>query len=119
MAFVSGGCRVVTDLPPYMLAAGNDNPEVKTINLVGMRRAGVSASAIEVIKRAHRLIFREQHRSRQRGAKPAQRSCGQWRKLVRFLFRQLPRERFHPARVGPMRFFEDGCADAFGAEQPR
>ncbi|MCX7422160.1 MAG: acyl-ACP--UDP-N-acetylglucosamine O-acyltransferase [Planctomycetia bacterium] len=59
MAFVSGGCRVVTDLPPFMLAAGNDNPEVKTINLVGMRRAGVSESSINVIKRAHRLIFRE------------------------------------------------------------
>lgn len=59
MAFVSGGGRVVTDLPPFMLAAGNDDYEVKTINLIGMRRAGVSESSISVIKRAHRLIYRE------------------------------------------------------------
>ncbi len=59
MAFISGGGRVVMDLPPYMLAAGNDDYEVKTINLIGMRRAGVSESSIRVIKRAHRLIYRE------------------------------------------------------------
>ncbi len=59
MSFVSGGGKAVTDVPPYMLAAGNDDFEVKTINLVGMRRGGISASTIDVIKRAHRLIYRE------------------------------------------------------------
>lgn len=59
LAFVSGGCRVVRDLPPYMLAAGNDSPEVKTINIVGMRRAGIEESTIRLVKRAHRLLYRE------------------------------------------------------------
>jgi UDP-N-acetylglucosamine acyltransferase len=59
LAFISGGCRVPHDVPPYMLHAGSDNPEVKTINLVGMKRAGLSESAIDAIKRCHRLIFRE------------------------------------------------------------
>lgn len=59
LAFVSGGCRVPHDIPPFMLAAGSDNPEIKTINLVGMQRAGISRETIGVIKRAHRLFFRE------------------------------------------------------------
>ena len=59
LAFVSGGCRVPHDIPPFMLAAGSDNPTIKTINLVGMRRSGISEQAIDTIKRAYRLIFRE------------------------------------------------------------
>lgn len=59
MAFVSGASKVVTDVPPYMLAAGVDEFEVHTINLVGLRRGGVSESSIRVLKRAHRLIYRE------------------------------------------------------------
>lgn len=62
LAFVSGGCRVVRDLPPFMLAAGNDNPEVKTINIVGMRRAGIEETTIRLVKRAHRMLYRE-HRN--------------------------------------------------------
>ncbi|MFP6762651.1 MAG: acyl-ACP--UDP-N-acetylglucosamine O-acyltransferase [Planctomycetaceae bacterium] len=59
LGFVSGGCRVVRDLPPFMLAAGNENPQVKTINIVGMRRAGIDEATIRLIKRAHRLVYRE------------------------------------------------------------
>ena len=59
LAFVSGGCRVPHDIPPFMLAAGSDNPEIKTINIVGMQRSGISRETIGVIKRAHRLFFRE------------------------------------------------------------
>ncbi len=59
LSFVSGGCRVPHDIPPYMLAAGSDNPSVRTINVVGMKRSGISENTIKVIKRAHRLVFRE------------------------------------------------------------
>jgi UDP-N-acetylglucosamine acyltransferase len=59
LAFISGGCRVPHDVPPYMLAAGNDAPEVKTVNLIGLRRAGVTEDVIRCLKRAHRLMFRE------------------------------------------------------------
>lgn len=62
LSFVSGGCRVPQDIPPYMLAAGSDNPEIVTINVVGMQRRGFSAETISVIKQAHRLIYRE-HKS--------------------------------------------------------
>ena len=59
LAFVSGGSRVPHDIPPFMLASGSDDPCIKTINLVGMRRAGMTEKSIEVIKRAHRLLYRE------------------------------------------------------------
>lgn len=59
LAFIAGGCRAPHDVAPYMLAAGSDNPEIKTVNLVGLKRAGVSESSIEVIKKAFRLIYRD------------------------------------------------------------
>ncbi|MBX3441194.1 MAG: acyl-ACP--UDP-N-acetylglucosamine O-acyltransferase [Planctomyces sp.] len=59
LAFVSGGCRVPFDIPPYMLSAGSDNPEIKTVNLIGMRRAGIPARGIDVIKTAYRRVFRD------------------------------------------------------------
>lgn len=58
LSFISGGCRVPHDIPPFMLAAGSDNPTLKTINIVGMRRAGISSAAIEVVKEAFRLLYR-------------------------------------------------------------
>jgi UDP-N-acetylglucosamine acyltransferase len=59
LAFVSGGCRVPNDIPPYMLAAGSDNPRIVAVNIVGMQRRGISAEAIAVIRQAHRLLYRE------------------------------------------------------------
>ncbi len=58
LSFISGGCRVPHDIPPFMLAAGSDDPTLKTINTVGMRRAGISESTIQVIKEAFRLLYR-------------------------------------------------------------
>ncbi|MCP4782439.1 MAG: acyl-ACP--UDP-N-acetylglucosamine O-acyltransferase [Fuerstiella sp.] len=59
LSFVSGGCRVPHDIPPFMLAAGSDNPTLKTINIVGMRRAGISEHSIEVIRTAFRMLYRK------------------------------------------------------------
>lgn len=62
LAFVSGVGRVNKDVPPYMLAAGNEDPRVITINIVGMRRDGMSESTIGVIKQACRLLYRKKLR---------------------------------------------------------
>lgn len=59
LAFVSGGCRVPHDIPPYMLAAGSDNPTIKTVNKVGMHRAGISDQTIQVVFRAFKLLYRQ------------------------------------------------------------
>ncbi len=62
LGFLAGGCRCVTDIPPYMLMAGTDNPQVIMINAVGMKRQGISENSIQVVRRAFKLMFRE-HRS--------------------------------------------------------
>lgn len=62
LSFVSGGCRAPHDVPPFMLAAGNDNPSVKTVNVVGMKRAGISAEAISCVRDAFKMIFRKRKR---------------------------------------------------------
>ena len=61
-AFISGGCRVPTDIPPYMLAAGSDHPEIVTVNLVGLRRRGIPESTIQSLRQAFKLLFRD-HKS--------------------------------------------------------
>jgi len=58
-SFVGGMCRVVQDVPPYMLSASADNPEVVTINVVGMRRRGISENAIACVRKAFKLMYRE------------------------------------------------------------
>lgn len=62
LAFVSGGCRVPQDVPPFVLWAGSDDPGVRTLNIVGMKRAGISDETIAVIRRVVRLLYRE-HKS--------------------------------------------------------
>jgi len=59
LSFVSGGCRVPNDVPPYMLAVGSDDPRILTVNLVGMQRRGIPAETINRVRRVHRLVFRE------------------------------------------------------------
>lgn len=61
-AFISGGCRVPQDVPPFMLAAGSDNPEIVTVNLVGMRRRGIAEPTIQLIRQAYRQLYREHRR---------------------------------------------------------
>jgi UDP-N-acetylglucosamine acyltransferase len=59
IAFIGGGCRVPTDIPPYMLSSGSDNPTIATVNVVGMQRRGISPETIAVIRRAHKMIYRQ------------------------------------------------------------
>lgn len=62
LAFVSGGCRVPHDVPPYMMWAGSDDPGVRTINAIGLQRSGMSQEGIARVKAAYRLLYRE-HKS--------------------------------------------------------
>ncbi len=75
LSFVSGGCRVPHDVPPYMLSAGSDNPVVKTINIIGMRRRGIEESSIKLIKLAHRLLYRE-HKMLEETCTILEQKCG-------------------------------------------
>lgn len=58
LAMVSGLSAVNKDVPPYLLCGGRP-AVIQGLNAVGLRRAGISPSAREEIKRAYKLLYRE------------------------------------------------------------
>ena len=56
-SFIGGQSRIVHDVPRFMLVDGNPS-RVRCINIVGLKRNGISAAGIESLHEAHRLVFR-------------------------------------------------------------
>lgn len=56
-SFVGGQSRIYHDVPRYMLVDGNPS-KVRCINIVGLKRRGISAEGIDALHEAHRLIYR-------------------------------------------------------------
>jgi UDP-N-acetylglucosamine acyltransferase len=56
-SFVGGQSRIYHDVPRFMLVDGNPS-KVRCINVVGLKRNGVSDVGIEALHEAHRLIYR-------------------------------------------------------------
>jgi UDP-N-acetylglucosamine acyltransferase len=54
-AIVGGLSRITRDIPPFVMAAERD--EVAGLNLIGLRRRGVSREAIAELKEAFRLVY--------------------------------------------------------------
>lgn len=55
---IVGGCsKIVKDVPPFMTVDGNP-ARVRSVNTVGLRRAGIDENAIDALKKAFRLLFR-------------------------------------------------------------
>jgi UDP-N-acetylglucosamine acyltransferase len=63
MAMIQGGCRFGKDIPPYLIAAGVNS--VAGVNLVGLRRAGLSSEVRNEIRDAYRLLYRSGYNVRQ------------------------------------------------------
>ncbi len=57
LAMIAGNARVNLDTPPYFLYSGL-NVEPKGLNLVGLKRAGLDAARISLIKKAYQLLYR-------------------------------------------------------------
>ncbi len=57
LAMVGGNSRVNLDLPPFLLYSGFHARPVG-LNLVGLRRAGMPASDIQLLKKAYHLLYR-------------------------------------------------------------
>jgi UDP-N-acetylglucosamine acyltransferase len=53
---VGGGFKIVTDVPPYVLAAG-EPLRYSGLNLVGLRRRGFTSNDIEALKDAYKIIY--------------------------------------------------------------
>ena len=56
-SFVGGQSRIYHDVPRFMLVDGNPS-KVRCINIVGLKRNGVTAEGVDSLHEAHRLIYR-------------------------------------------------------------
>jgi len=55
-AFIGGGFRVVQDVPPFILAAG-EPLTYKGLNIVGLRRRNFSQETIAALRKCYRFIY--------------------------------------------------------------
>ena len=60
LAMVGGMSRIDRDVPPYMLVEGNPS-RVRSLNLIGLKRAGITADEIGQLKKAFRTLYRSGH----------------------------------------------------------
>lgn len=59
LAMVGGMSRIDRDVPPYMLVEGSPS-RVRSLNLVGLRRAGIIDEEMAYLKKAFRLLYRSE-----------------------------------------------------------
>ncbi|WP_342747345.1 acyl-ACP--UDP-N-acetylglucosamine O-acyltransferase [Hydrococcus rivularis] len=57
LSMVGGMSRIERDVPPYTIVEGNP-ARVRSLNLVGLQRAGLSSEEIGHLKKAFRLLYR-------------------------------------------------------------
>ncbi len=55
-SMIGGGYRIVQDVPPFIMCAG-EPLRYGGINVIGLRRRGFSAQQIEALKNVYRLIY--------------------------------------------------------------
>src|SRR5262245_39796377 len=56
-AYIGGLAKVNADVPPYMLVEGSP-ANVRSVNVIGMRRGGIPANDRRAVQDAHRLLYR-------------------------------------------------------------
>jgi UDP-N-acetylglucosamine acyltransferase len=57
LAMVGGMSRIERDVPPYTMVEGNPS-RVRSLNLIGLQRSGLSSEEIAEIKKAFRIMYR-------------------------------------------------------------
>ena len=57
-AFIARSTYITKDVLPYVMIAGHDSA-VCGLNTVGLRRRGLSSEAIDILRRAYKVIFRK------------------------------------------------------------
>jgi len=57
LAMVGGMSRIERDVPPFTIVEGNPS-RVRSLNLIGLQRSGVSPSDLSELKKAFRLLYR-------------------------------------------------------------
>jgi UDP-N-acetylglucosamine acyltransferase len=57
LAMMQGGAAISKDLPPFTVARGYNN--LGGLNIIGLRRAGITAEERLELKKVYRMVFRE------------------------------------------------------------
>lgn len=84
MAMLSGGAMIPLDIPPYCIAQG-ERARLVGLNVVGMRRGGLTRESMTQIKRAYKLLFRSGKRLDDSIAElEAQNPCPEVRHMIDF-----------------------------------
>ena len=91
MAFIGGLSRLVQDVPPYMIAEGIPG-RVRGVNVVGLRRNGLSDEEIDALKEAYRLLWRY-HLNTTEALDLIQSRSGTVSEHVRYLFESVEQTR--------------------------
>lgn len=60
LAMVGGMSRIDRDVPPYMLVEGNP-ARVRSLNLVGLKRAGINGKSLADLKKAFQTLYRSDY----------------------------------------------------------
>ncbi|MDR2390757.1 MAG: acyl-ACP--UDP-N-acetylglucosamine O-acyltransferase [Planctomycetota bacterium] len=65
LSFVGPNSGVGFDVPPYVLAEGfRTDCRIRTLNIEGMHRWGVPAESVSALKKAFRILFRQEDKTR-------------------------------------------------------
>jgi len=56
-AYVGGLSRIARDVPPYMIVEGHPS-RVRGVNVIGLRRTGMSDETIGAVKSAYKMLFK-------------------------------------------------------------
>ncbi len=60
MAMIGGMARITKDIPPFMMAEGHP-ASIRGLNLVGLKRNGISKDEIRGLKEAYKILFLRKH----------------------------------------------------------
>ncbi len=59
LAMVGGMSRIERDVPPFTIVEGNPS-RVRALNLIGLKRSGMSTEDLKALKAAYRLVYRSE-----------------------------------------------------------
>ncbi len=88
-SYTGGMSRIYHDVPPFMIIDGNPS-KVRCLNVVGLRRNGLSTEAIAGLHEAHRLIYRNRMGATQAAEilEKGGHSCAEVKNLLAFIENQ-------------------------------
>ena len=58
LSMLSGGATITKDLPPFCVAEGRNR--LVGVNVIGMKRIGLSSAQIQAVREAYRILFLQQ-----------------------------------------------------------